>query len=72
MRRGVIAYAQILSQLERNEDAMALLDRSFGTEPDPAIDRSASGWSRAKRCPSTSCATPTDGMAEVFFTVATP
>jgi Flp pilus assembly protein TadD len=27
MRRGVIAHAQILSQLERNEDALALLDR---------------------------------------------
>ena len=38
MRRGVIAHAQILSQLEKNADAVALLDRSFGTDSDPEID----------------------------------
>ena len=38
MRRGVIAHAEILSQLERNDDAVALLDKAFSTEQDPIID----------------------------------
>ncbi len=37
-RRGVIAHVQILSQLERFDDALALIDRSFGNEADPLLD----------------------------------
>jgi tetratricopeptide (TPR) repeat protein len=32
MRRGAIAHAQILSQLERNPDALALLEQAFGDD----------------------------------------
>jgi tetratricopeptide (TPR) repeat protein len=70
MRRGVIAYAQILSQLERNADALALLDRSFGSDPGPAIaairDRLAANETLAFDI----VRNPTDGVAEVFFTMA--
>jgi tetratricopeptide (TPR) repeat protein len=70
MRRGVIAYVQILSQLERNTDALALLDRSFGTDPDPAIaairDRLVANETLAFDI----VRNPTDGVAEVFFTMA--
>ncbi|MBS3981769.1 MAG: hypothetical protein KGZ77_18530, partial [Rhodobacteraceae bacterium] len=38
MRRGVFAHAQILSQLERNAEALTLLDRTFGSDPDPIVD----------------------------------
>ena len=38
MRRGVIAHAEILSQLERNKDAADLLDRTFGAAGDPTVD----------------------------------
>jgi hypothetical protein len=40
-RRGIVARVQILSQLERNADALALLDKSFGTESEPMLDSPA-------------------------------
>ncbi len=70
MRRGVIAYVQILSQLERNADALAMLDRSFGTEPDPAIAAIRARLVANETLPFDIVRTPTDGVAEVFFTMA--
>lgn len=70
MRRGVIAYVQVLSQLERNPDALALLDRSFGTEPDPAITQLRAALVAGDTLPFDIVRTPADGAAEVFFTVA--
>ena len=37
-RRGVIARAEILGQLGRNEQALALLTDSFGASSDPELD----------------------------------
>ena len=37
LRRAVIARAQILSQLERNPEAVALLDTTFGVRPDATV-----------------------------------
>ena len=71
MRRGVIAHAQILSQLERNDDAQALLDRSFGTEGDPGIDALRAKLTAGETLPYTIARTAKDGIAEVFFTIAT-
>lgn len=70
MRRGVIAYAQILSQLERNPDALSLLDRSFGTEPDPAIAAIREKLVANETLAFDIVRTPTDGVAEVFFSMA--
>jgi tetratricopeptide (TPR) repeat protein len=70
MRRGVIAYAQILSQLERNPDALALLDRTFGTDPDPAIAAIRSRLAANETLAFDIVRNPTDGVAEVFFTMA--
>lgn len=71
MRRGVIAHAQILSQLERNADAKALLDRSFGAEGDPGIDAMRSRLKAGETLPYDIARSATDGIAEVFFTIAT-
>ncbi len=71
MRRGVIAHAQILSQLERNADATALLDRSFGTEGDPGIDAIRAKLAAGETLPYDIARTAKDGIAEVFFTIAT-
>ncbi len=71
MRRGVIAHAQILSQLERNEDAKALLDRSFGSEADPGIDALRARLTAGETLPYDIARTAKDGIAEVFFTIAT-
>jgi tetratricopeptide (TPR) repeat protein len=71
IRRGVIAHAQILSQLERNADATALLDRSFGTEGDPGIDALRAKLAAGETLPYDIARTAKDGIAEVFFTIAT-
>jgi tetratricopeptide (TPR) repeat protein len=71
MRRGVIAHVQILSQLERNADAIALLDRSFGTDPDPVVDALRLRLQAGEPIPFDTVRTARDGIAEVFFTVAT-
>ena len=71
MRRGVFAHAQILSQLERNADALALLDRSFGTGPDPMVDAVRARLKAGEPIPFDTVKTARDGIAEVFFSVST-
>jgi len=70
-RRGAIAHAEILSQLERNDDAIDLIDRVFGADLDPGL--------RAKRMLLAGGGTldlsivrnAKDGAAEVFYSVST-
>lgn len=70
MRRGTIAHAQILSQLERNGDAVALLDAAFPGESDPAITLLRNRLAAGETVPFDITRNVTDGMAEVFFTLA--
>lgn len=71
MRRGAIAHAQILSQLERNPDALALLDRAFGSEADPQISALRARLQAGEPVPFDLIRNAQDGIAEVFFTLAT-
>lgn len=71
MRRGVFAHAQILSQLERNADALALIDQSFGPGPDPIVDAMRRRLQAGEPVPFDTVRTARDGIAEVFFSVAT-
>ncbi|MGL4235625.1 tetratricopeptide repeat protein [Tabrizicola sp.] len=71
MRRGVFAHAQILSQLERNADALALLDKSDGTDPDPIVDAVRARLTAGEPIPFDTVKTARDGVAEVFFSVST-
>lgn len=71
MRRGVIAHAEILSQLERNEDASDLLSRSFGTASDPSIDALRGKLAAGETLPFDIARNAKDGIAEVFFSIAT-
>lgn len=71
MRRGVFAHAQILSQLERNADAVDLLDRSFGTDPDPVVDALRLRLQAGEPVPFDTVKTARDGIAEAFFSIAT-
>jgi tetratricopeptide (TPR) repeat protein len=70
-RRGVIAHVQILSQLERNPDALALLDRAFGPAPEPGLDSLRARLSAGEPVPFDVVRNATDGLAEVFFSIAT-
>ncbi len=68
--RGIIAHAQILSQLERNADAIALLDSSFGPNNAPATQTLRAQLEAGETVPYDIAANATDGIAEVFFTMA--
>jgi tetratricopeptide (TPR) repeat protein len=70
-RRGVIARVQILSQLERNADALALLDQAFGTEPEPMLDALRARLQPGESLPFAMVTGARAGVAEVYFTIAT-
>ncbi len=69
-RRSVLARVQILSQLGRNDQAMEVLSDAFGTQLDPGLNSIFESLSADKTLAFTQAATVTDGIAEVFFTVA--
>lgn len=69
-RNGAIAHAQVLSQLERNESAIELLDNLFGPEPDPEIRNLRASLANGETLPFTLINSAKDGFGEVFFTVA--
>lgn len=71
MRRGVIAHVQILSQLERNADAIALLERSFGRQQDPGAEALLARLAAGEPVPYDVTRNAVDGISEVFFTLAT-
>lgn len=71
MRRGIFAHAQILSQLERNPDALELIDRTFGSGPDPIVDALRLRLEAGEPVPFDTVRSARDGIAEVFFSVAT-
>lgn len=69
-RRGVLAHAQVLSQLERNADAIELIDKVFGPDLDPALADMRKRLEAGEVLPFTMVTSAVDGLAEVFFTVA--
>jgi tetratricopeptide (TPR) repeat protein len=69
-RRGVIAHAEVLAQLERYEDALARLDQAFGADPDPVIGALRGRLEAREPRPFELIESPAEGLAEVFFTVA--
>lgn len=69
-RRGAMARIEVLSQLDRNGDALAMLDRLFGNDLDPGLTRMRADLSEGKTLPFTHVTQVTDGVAEIFFSVA--
>ena len=69
-RRAVLARVQVLSQLGRNEQAKEFLTSAFGTQLDPALSVIFDRLANNETLPFTQAATVTDGIAEVFYTVA--
>ena len=70
MRRGTIARAEILSQLDRNADAVAMLAEAFGGDLDPGLAALADRLAAGERVPFSQVTSVPDGIAEVFFSVA--
>ena len=69
-RRATMARAEILSQLERNEEALALIHDAFGSELDPALANLASRLESGEQVPFSHVRSVEDGLAEVFLTFA--
>lgn len=69
-RRSILAHAQVLSQLERNPDAIKLLDETLGKDSqDTVIERLRADLEAGKSVPFTAVTSPVDGIAEVFLAV---
>ena len=69
-RRAVIARLSILSQLERNEEAVDFLDRSFNAQMDPELRGVRAALEAGEVLPFTIVRSAKDGQAEVFFSLA--
>jgi tetratricopeptide (TPR) repeat protein len=69
-RRGTIAHVQILSQLERNADALALLDRALPIDTDPVVAEYKTRLEAGETLPYDITRNVTDGIGEVFFTLS--
>ncbi|TDK42322.1 tetratricopeptide repeat protein [Antarcticimicrobium luteum] len=68
-RRAVIARAQILSQLGRNDEALEMMTDAFGAGFDPGLTAVADQLAAGGQLPFDLVGDVSDGMAEVFFSV---
>jgi tetratricopeptide (TPR) repeat protein len=69
-RSGVIAWAQVLSQLGEAERALSIIDDAFGTDPDPGVAALRARIAAGEAVPFTAVTGPRGGVAEVFFSLA--
>jgi tetratricopeptide (TPR) repeat protein len=69
-RRGVLARVEILSQLDREDEALELIQAMFAGATDPEIDRVIAELSDEEPVPFSHVTSVRDGFAEVFFSVA--
>lgn len=69
-RRGVMAHVEVLSQLDRNDDALTLIETAFGAELDPGLSLMRDALQTGEAIPFTHIRGARDGLAEVFYTLA--
>jgi tetratricopeptide (TPR) repeat protein len=69
-RRGVMAHVEVLSQLNRNEDALSLIETAFGAELDPGLSQMRDALQAGDAIPFTHIRGARDGMAETFYSLA--
>ena len=69
-RRSVLARVEILSQLNREEEALELIETMFAGATDPEIDQIIARLAEDKPIPFAHVSSVQDGFAEVFFSVA--
>lgn len=68
-RRGAMAHIEILSQLERNENAITVMDALFGSTLDPQLRAMREELVAGNTLPFTHVSSPREGMAEVFYSL---
>ena len=69
-RRSAMVHAQILSQLDRNDDALALIDGVFGPQTDPTLVALRGALTAGDLVPFTTIRSAQDGLSEVYLIVA--
>lgn len=69
-RRAVMAHIEILSQLQRNEDAATVMDALFGRDLDPELRAMRAALMSGDTLPFTQVTSPREGMAEVLYSIA--
>ena len=69
-RRGIFAHAQILSQLERDDEAVALIDEVFGEQLDPSLARLREQLEAGETVAFETVTSPRDGVAETLLSIA--
>lgn len=69
-RQSAIAHAQILSQLDRNEDALAIVDAIFGRQMDPAVTLLRDELAAGNAVAYDAVASPTEGLADLYHMIA--
>jgi tetratricopeptide (TPR) repeat protein len=69
-RRGVLAHVQVLSQLERFDEAVKALETAFPDARDPGTLSLVAQLQARQPVPFSVARTPAEGMAETFFTIA--
>ncbi|MFY2823699.1 tetratricopeptide repeat protein [Ruegeria sp. MALMAid1280] len=68
-RRAALARAEVLSQLDRHDDALQFLAEVFAAGSDPSIEGYVARLSAGETLPFTHAQSAQEGMAEVFFSV---
>ena len=71
LRRGVLAQVEVLSQIERSADAVALIDKVYGPELDAGLADLRRRVAAGEPIAFDVARTPQEGIAEAFFTLAT-
>ena len=69
-RRGAMARAEVLSQLDRNAEAVQSLRLAFGDATDPELDALLEALEAGTMVPFTHATSASDGIAEVFYSLA--
>ena len=69
-RRSAIAHAQVLSQLGRNADAIALIDGVFGAQPDAGISALREVLAKGEAVAYDALRTPAQGLGDLLHVVA--
>lgn len=68
-RRAALARTEVLSQLDRNAEALEFLENVFAAGTDPTIESYTGRLTEDKVLPFTHVGSAQDGMAEVFYSV---
>jgi len=68
-RRGVLAWAEILGQLDRHDEAVALIDDAFGADTGPRVSDLRERLAAGETVPFSLISGAGDGVAEVYYSL---